>query len=80
MRAVAFTTIGLGPFSPPTHFLMDPAYLKFTVVPTGKGPSGVHKLFRLKIVKDKNIFLELLTTILIGDKPSGFLMVIVHEF
>ena len=35
VRAVAFTTIGLGPFSPPSHFLMDPAYLKFTVVPTG---------------------------------------------
>ena len=35
VRAVAFTNIGLGPFSPPTHFLMDPAYLKFTVGPTG---------------------------------------------
>ena len=35
VRAVAFTNIGLGPFSPPTHFLMDPAYLKFTVGPSG---------------------------------------------
>ena len=33
VRAVAFTTIGLGPFSPPTHFLMDPSYLKFSLVP-----------------------------------------------
>ena len=35
VRAVAFTNVGLGPFSPPTNFLMDPAYLKFTVGPTG---------------------------------------------
>ena len=59
VRAVAFTTIGLGPFSPPTHFLMDPAYLKFTVVPTGKRPS-INYLCPLKIVnfsEDKEIFL-----------------------
>ena len=44
VRAVAFTTIGLGPFSPPTHFMMDPAYLKFSVVPTGK----IYILFSLQ--------------------------------
>ena len=32
LRAVAFTTVGLGPFSLPTNFVMDPAYLKFTVL------------------------------------------------
>ena len=35
VRTVAFTNIGLGPFSPPIHFLMDPSYLKFTVIPAG---------------------------------------------
>ncbi len=32
LRAVAFTNVGLGPFSHPTNFVMDPAYLKFTVI------------------------------------------------
>ena len=41
VRAVAFTTIGLGPFSPPHHFLMDPSYIKLiTVVPSGHQTGG----------------------------------------
>lgn len=32
VRAVAFSNVGLGPFSPPMHFKMDPAYLKFLEV------------------------------------------------
>ena len=35
VRTVAFTNLGLGPFSKPENFLMDPAYLKFTVIPAG---------------------------------------------
>ena len=47
VRAVAFTNVGLGPFSPPTNFLMDPAYLKFTVGPTG----GLKSIFFYSFVK-----------------------------
>ncbi len=40
VRAVAYTNLGLGPFSPPTNFLMDPTYLKFTIMPSPNDISG----------------------------------------
>ena len=39
LRASAFTQAGLGPFSPPTAFKMDPALIKFSDVVTQ--PSGI---------------------------------------
>ena len=64
VRAVAFTNVGLGPFSPPTNFLMDPAYLKFTVGPTG----GLKSIFFL-------FFREMTMLFLFGGKSC----IILHE-
>jgi roundabout axon guidance receptor 2 len=75
VRAVAFTTIGLGPFSPPTHFIMDPSHLKFTVIPTG----GHHNEHGDHVMLSEPWFLALLGSVIFTVLLLVFVGIILYR-
>ncbi len=67
MRAVAFTKIGLGPFSPPAALVMDPLHLKLDIAENGKGLGGHSERNSIQIgdVVSEPWFIALVTSVIL---------------
>ena len=67
LRAVAFTKIGLGPFSPPAALVMDPLHLKLDISETGKGVGGLSERNSIQIgdVVSEPWFIALVTSVIL---------------
>ena len=67
LRAVAFTKIGLGPFSPPSAMVMDPSHLKLDLAENGKGIGGLSERNSIQIgdVVSEPWFIALVTSVIL---------------
>ena len=67
LRAVAFTKIGLGPFSPPASLTMDPSHLKLDLTETGTGLGGHSERNSVQIgdVVSEPWFIALVTSVIL---------------
>ena len=66
LRAVAFTKIGLGPFSPPAALVMDPTHLKLDLDDEGRGIGGHSERNSVQIgdVVSEPWFIALVTSVI----------------
>jgi roundabout axon guidance receptor 2 len=65
LRSVAFTKIGLGPFSPPAALVMDPAHLKLDASENGLGGHGERHSVQIGDVVSEPWFIALVTSVVL---------------